>query len=334
MSIEKMNKSGKFVISLDFELLWGVRDKMTIDDYGDNILGVWKALPKMVELFESFEIKATFATVGFLFAATKEELLQYSPIQKPAYTHKILSPYNGHFDQLKTDESIDKFHYATELIELLKEHPKQEIASHTFSHYYCLEQGQSKEDFKNDLMAAINIAASKNISLNSLVFPRNQFNEEYLEILKEVGIRSYRGNEHSWFYQADKNEKENLLKRAFRLLDAYINISGPNTYDFEETKQTTPYNIPSSRFLRPYWPSLKLFEKLRLTRILNSMTYAAKNNQIYHLWWHPHNFGIYQDENFIFLSKILTHYQSLKTQYGFESLTMNELSNSLIKHHE
>lgn len=31
---------GAFVISLDFELMWGVRDKRTIADYGRNILGV------------------------------------------------------------------------------------------------------------------------------------------------------------------------------------------------------------------------------------------------------------------------------------------------------
>ena len=35
---------GALVISLDFELLWGVRDKRTIADYGPNILGVRKAV--------------------------------------------------------------------------------------------------------------------------------------------------------------------------------------------------------------------------------------------------------------------------------------------------
>src|SRR5450631_2733915 len=34
---------GAFVISLDFELMWGVRDKRTIADYGRNILGVRRA---------------------------------------------------------------------------------------------------------------------------------------------------------------------------------------------------------------------------------------------------------------------------------------------------
>jgi len=324
-----MYDSGNFVISLDFELLWGMRDKVTIAEYGDNLLGVWEALPKILDLFEKFEVKTTFATVGFLFAYSKEELVRYSPVNKPKYEHKNLSPYNGHFDLIKENELIDKYHYATSLIALLKNYPKQEIASHTFSHYYCLEKGQTKEDFRNDLMAAVNIAASKNITLKSLVFPRNQIHEDYLDVLEEVGICSYRGNEKSWFYRAESNNQETLFKRAIRLLDAYINISGHNCYDLEGIHQKKPYNIPSSRFLRPYWQSLKAFEQLRLRRILNSMTYAAKKKRLYHLWWHPHNFGIYQEENLVFLSKILTHYQLLNKEYGFESLTMNELAESI-----
>jgi len=40
---------GAFVISLDFELLWGVRDKRTIADYGANIRGVRDAVPALLD---------------------------------------------------------------------------------------------------------------------------------------------------------------------------------------------------------------------------------------------------------------------------------------------
>ena len=39
-----INKSGKFVISLDFELLWGLREKVTANNYKYNILGVWEVI--------------------------------------------------------------------------------------------------------------------------------------------------------------------------------------------------------------------------------------------------------------------------------------------------
>jgi hypothetical protein len=62
---------------------------------------------------------------------------------------------------------------------------------------------------------------------------------------------------------------------------------------------------------------LKILDGLRLYRIKSGMTHAAKNNLTYHLWWHPHNFSINQDENFSF-RKILTHYEILNTKYNFQ----------------
>jgi hypothetical protein len=59
------------------------------------------------------------------------------------------------------------------------------------------------------------------------------------------------------------------------------------------------------------------------------MTYAAKNNLVYHLWWHPHNFGVNLDQNIIMLNKILLHYKNLNKKYNFESITMSDLSNKL-----
>lgn len=54
-----------------------------------------------------------------------------------------------------------------------------------------------------------------------------------------------------------------------------------------------------------------------------------KNNTVFHLWWHPHNFGKYQDENFAVLQKILEHYQYLNKEYGYKSMSMGDLSNYL-----
>src|SRR2546426_12614664 len=59
--------SPTFIISLDFELFWGVRDVTTLDRYGANLRGVRDAIPAMLRLFSERGIRATWATVGFLF---------------------------------------------------------------------------------------------------------------------------------------------------------------------------------------------------------------------------------------------------------------------------
>ena len=321
--------SGSFVISLDFELLWGVRDMMGPEDYGEHIQGVFDIFPRMLELFDSYGIKATFATVGFLFADSREEMEQYFPSEKPSYLNPHLSPYNGHFQKVGVSEADDRYHFATSLLEMLRDHPDQEIGTHTFSHYYCMEDGQTAEEFRADIRAAVEIARSKDIELKSLVFPRNQMNATYLRICKELGIETYRGNEKSWYYSSSKGRAFDILRRLMRLSDSYMNLSGHNIYNKEELGNEAPYNIPSSRFLRPYNPYLKAFEGLRLKRILRGMKQAAKDGELYHLWWHPHNFGKFQDENLRFLEKILQHYQTLTKNYGFRSRTMGEIAEEL-----
>lgn len=321
---------GKFIISLDFELMWGVRDKKNMSSYGNEILGVHTVIPKLLQLFNVYNINGTFSIVGFLFFNSKEELLDHIPTFVPNYSDPNLSPYNGYIHNLEDDVVNDVYHFAPNLIDEIKKSPGQEIGTHTFSHYYCLEANQTIEEFRADITNAI-IAANKfNTKLTSLIFPRNQYNKEYIKVCNELGIICYRGNESSWLYSAKNGKEDTLIRRAFRLIDAYINISGHNC-STQSLNQKLPINIPSSRFLRPYSKKLRFIEKFRFLRIKRGMTYAAKNNLTYHLWWHPHNFGVNQEENFKFLEKVLNHYQFLNSKYNFKSYTMSGLVNNLFE---
>ncbi len=321
--------NGKFIISLDFELYWGVRDKLSVQQYGENIKGVHQVIPKLLDIFSKYEVNATFATVGLLFFETKQEMLEGLPARKPNYLNSNLSPYD-HINNIGNSYKEDVYHFAPQLIRLLQQHPKHEIATHTFSHYYCLEKGQTVADFKADLEAAKNAAAKFGIELTSFVFPRNQFNDDYLAACTKAGITAIRGNETSWLYAARNDEAESLLRRFGRLADAYVNTSGHHCFDARSISPTLPINIPASRFLRPYSSKLKMFDGLRLKRITSAMSYAAKSGLVYHLWWHPHNFGVNQDENFAFLEKILQQYQQLHQHSEFQSCTMRSLANEII----
>lgn len=321
-------EKGNFVISLDFEIYWGVRDVQKLDQYRNHLLGVRTVIPGLLHLFNKYHIHATFATVGFLFFNDKEELLAGLPERKPKYTDSHLSPYEGHFNEVGKDETDDLFHFAPSLIKMIQQ-SGQEIGCQTFSHYYCLESGQTIEDFRDDLRAAKRIAEKRGLTLKSFVFPRNQYNEAYLKVCKEEGIISYRGNEISWLYKAKDLESETFFRRGIRLMDAYFNLSGHHCYELVYPKDGEPGNIPASRFLRPYSRRLSFLESWRLKRITKSMTHAAKNGLTYHLWWHPHNFGINLTENLAFLEKILQHYQKLAAKYAFNSVNMTELAEQL-----
>jgi len=322
--------TGKFVISLDFELFWGVRDKRTIENYGTNILGVQLAIPAMLSLFEKYGVKGTFSTVGFLFAKNKEELLASCPEMKPLYHEANLSPYNS-FDAVGNNEQDDPYHFGYSLLQQIKENNNHEIGTHTFCHYYCLEPGQTPEAFRQDLLAAKKIAATRGIIVRSLVFPRNQFNEEYLSVCREVGIDSYRGNPTSWLYAGRNKNDESLLRRAFRFVDTYLNLTGHHCHTKEYVMSFLLPNIAASRFLRPFSPKLAILDGLRLRRIKRAMLHAAKHKKLFHLWWHPHNFGVNLQQNINFLEKILQYHQQLQQDYQFSSITMSGLTDEISK---
>ena len=61
------------------------------------------------------------------------------------------------------------------------------------------------------------------------------------------------------------------------------------------------------------------------------MTVAAKKKKIYHLWWHPHNFGKDMDKNFEILEKLLAHFQVLRKKYNMQSLSMIEICTDHLK---
>lgn len=55
------------------------------------------------------------------------------------------------------------------------------------------------------------------------------------------------------------------------------------------------------------------------------MTRAAQRGEVYHLWWHPHNFGNYPHQSMEGLTRILNHYDHLKARHAMQSCTMSEL---------
>ena len=313
---------GIFTVSLDFELYWGIRDKVDLETCASRLLGARDAIPRLLDIFAGSGVHVTWATVGFLFFDEKDELLAHLPARVPNYVEQHLSPYD-HVHRIGRNERQDPFHYARSLIRRIVQYPGQEIGTHTFSHYYCLEPGQALEEFRADLDAAHAAAGRLDIQLKSLVFPRNQWRPDYLAACAETGIRALRGHEQGWMYRPASG-RESHAKRALRLVDSYVNISGHHGQKLLR-EQGGITNMPSSRFFRPFRPSLARLTPLHVARIRTSMDYAARHGLLFHLWWHPHNFGTCQVENLQMLGNVLAHFAALKDEHGMQSRSMGEL---------
>ncbi len=306
-----------FVISLDFELLWGVLDTKG-PEYYKNLRNVHKVVPLLLDLFEKYEVCCTWATVGALLCENNDELLKYMPKLKPTYKAQGICNLSS-VEYLNS--SFVPLLYVPNLIKKILEHRNQELGSHTFSHYYTLEEGQSLQQFEADLEAQNQIMSKYIENCHSIVFPRNQVNPDYLEACKKYEFSVYRGTPSHWAYSSTSKFEQSQLARVFRLVDAYIPL-WDCTQKIQKDERSGIVNVPGSLFFRPYSSKFCFFENLKLRRIKKGMTKAAQTGRLFHLWWHPHNFGSNVSKNLEQLEDLLLHFNFLKEKYGFNSMTM------------
>jgi hypothetical protein len=209
-------------------------------------------------------------------------------------------------------------------VETIRQAPRQEIGTHTFSHYYCLEPGQERSHFGADLSAACAIANRFGVELRSIAFPRNQENPAYRQVLLDHGITTYRGNPAWPWRAATTRGNRAALVRAARLGDAYVGVTAAVPLRWHEVVQRDGLaNVRATGFLRPFNPRIPALEELRLRRIVAGIERAARERTITHLWWHPSNFAVHTDRCIAFLRRILIAVTRCRTAFGMLSLTMD-----------
>lgn len=312
--------TSKLVISLDFEMFWGVADVQTLATYGANVKGEWKAVPRLLALFRRYGIKVTWATVGMAMCRHYQHWRAIRPTLLPHYVQPAKSPYA--MDRLVRDHP-DLF-FARPLVQQILATPGQELATHTYSHFYCGDPAATPEQFAADLACAQDVAAELGVRCRSLVFPRNQLVGKFLSVLPGAGIEVYRGNTEHWLYQSGDAVKGGIAGRALRFADACVPISGNRSVSVAHHGELV--NVPASFFFYPWSKQQRAAAPLRLFRLKRGMTAAAQNGDVCHLWWHPHNFGVNLEKNLALLESVLQHYAMLADRYGMESACMGDFA--------
>ena len=319
-----MDKPGTLIVSLDFELFWGMQDCAALDDYRENIFGARKAIPQLLQLFARHDIHATWAIVGCLFAQDRTEVEPFFPALRPEYEKAELSTYRC-FEQ--GDESREpQCFYAPEMIAEIARRNGQEIASHTFSHFYCREAGQTIRQFEADMRASLAIAQAHGYRLTAVVLPRNQCEPEYVQVLGKLGFTAYRDEENDWIHE--KIPFRPLL-RLLRLADVYLPLTGQGGY--VPQMEAGVVNLTGSRMYKPYMKPLAILERMKIYRIKRQMLHAARKGLTFHLWWHPHNVGIRTDLHMRQLEEIFAYYDLLREKYGMRSLNMREAAEECLR---
>jgi peptidoglycan/xylan/chitin deacetylase (PgdA/CDA1 family) len=322
---DEINNTPAFVISLDFELFWGVSHSRSIDNYRPNIEGVWRAVPAMLALFKQYGVHATWATVGMLMCKDYKHWCDMRPSVMQTYVGGCFKNYS--IAALARDNP--KLFFGRPLVEQILAADGQEIASHTYSHFLCDKADISVEYLAADIKCTQAIFNEFGIKPTSVVFPRNQVHDGYKNLLFVAGFTAYRGNQDHWIYQ--NGHQVPYIGRFLRFTDAYLSYTGNHVSQWTKKIPIDELtNIPASKFLRPSLsPTL---DDLLINRIKGGMLEAARTNGLYHLWWHPHNFGKDTETNLKNLEKLLKYYQILNQKFGMRSMSMKEVSESWKRH--
>ena len=311
------------MISLDFELGWGNLQRMEVDPaYRQCVLNARHVVPKLLELFEEFDVSATWAVVGILFGDDRREWRGKAGAGPKA---DFVPP--GLDLSRPLDESTNPELLAPSLVREIVRARKHEIATHTFSHFFWMDGDGSEEAFRQELKAARKVAEWWKAPLRSIVFPRNQYEPVLAPILLAEGVTAYRGNPRSrmWEFE-DSSDANRSWRRAGRLLDAYLPVLPRRTVGWNEVLEPAGVsNVRASFFLRPFTPALRSLEGLRLARMKGCLRAAAERGEILHLWWHPHNFGSHMAENLAFLRSLLEAFDAYRTSHEMKSLTMSHV---------
>lgn len=263
------------VISLDFELRWGLLDVLGADAsrYRTNLEGVRDAVPRLLEAFASRGVGATWATVGALACEGWDEWAERVPAP-PRYADPALRWR----DELRQIDPSGRLHFAKDLVELIAQTPGQELASHTFAHVYVREPGFTREDAVADTDAMVRLFQERWGTVpRSLVFPRNQ--TAFQDVFEERGITAWRDNPQTFYWAATAAAEQSKTARVLRLVDAVAPLG----------RRAAPARAQrASYFVRMGLP--EAMWRLHRQRMVREAK-ALRDDEAMHLWWHPHNMG-------------------------------------------
>lgn len=313
---------GHFYLSLDFELLWGLRHRMSKADFKRKGEQTREGVLRMLNLFEQYSTRTNWGVVGLLFCESQEEMLAaIEKMQEKVGDHFYLEELQRYIEaQVGNDETADRLHFANTLIDTIGSSGLHEIGTHSFTHAPFTDEGFSDAFFAADLQAAVDIGRQKGYEVQSLIFPWNKYGPAHLDACREMGINYYRTVEKSPLH----HRAHQLPYRMGRWAENYLPLCDKVSRNSFVPGNKAPQAVPATRFFCPRLFHRPLFRQLQMRRMGAEMKKAARTGSVYHVWWHPHNFSNDLEASLQQLEQLLVLYAQLRDEYGFTAVSFSD----------
>jgi len=305
---------GKFVISLDAEYAWGRISDPKVKNFAPLFEQTRLVNRRLLTLFDQYEIPVTWALVGRM-------------IEDPAApTSHFQSDLKNYFSNISSatiyNDSVlnradNSFVFDDQLVQQIKAAKvKHELATHTYNHIFFDEE-LDKTKIAADLDAALALAKQNEFSISSIVFPRNKVN--HLQELQARNIQYYRAPDIFRYAQ-----KKGKLNRLLNIMDQLMPVA---PMVVEPKLKSGMVAIPGSLLFRvPHFGAKRFYPFGMLTqKAIRGLHSAVKHKKIFHLWFHPFNFGYRIEEHFKALEAVLKVAKQLRNNNQLELQTMQTI---------
>ena len=318
--MNRVLERGTFLLSIDTELAWGAVHNGQCERRQTEYRLTRGVIGRLLELLERYNIRATWAVVGHLFLREchPADGVKHPEILRPEYSWLSGDWFDA--DPCTSLEAASNW-YGKDIVEqILSCKVPQEIGCHTFSHIIVGDPGCKRESIESELRLCCLEAEKFGLVLQSFVFPRNSVG--HLERLAEAGFIAFRGPAPSWFERLP-----GMVSRIGHLLDNLLPLSPPAVLPQREMGL---WNLPASYYYPPtnrWWGLIPV--SLRAYKVKQGLRQAAKQQRLFHLWFHPFNLASNPERLLGGLEKIFAEFCRYRDAGLLDNFTMGELAHSL-----
>lgn len=313
---------GTMVLSLDLELSWGRFDKIPVEVLGAESLAERRAIKRFLALLDQYEMPATWAMVGHLMLdGCARDCNGHAHAETMPHAQYSWYPRDWYSCDPCTNVSLAPGWYGPDILEWIRAAKvRHEIGSHSFAHILFGDPECSVSSAEADIKAAMEAAASKGITLNSFVFPRNRVG--HLETLKRLGLSAYRGDAPA------VGKVYGLALKPLNLLRQVLALP----MEPVRPEETLPglWNIPESHFFLARKGIRKILPRgSQALRAKRSIDMAVRTGRLYHMWFHPFDLLTDSDAMFSGLETVFAHARRLREKGLLDVLTMGDYARRL-----
>lgn len=306
-----MTETGVFTLSLDTELAWGSFDKDGVSKYGEAYRETPRVVERTCELFDEYNVTATWAFVTHLFTDCDGHETDGGAAAYDSGRRSWLAraPCSTGVQQ--------SLWYAPEMLATVRDcKTTQDIGLHGFSHLVFGDH--SRVAAKAELTAAVTAAREVGVDPSSFVYPRNEI--AHTDLLARHGINVFRGRDARWYEHMPFAK----IRKPLRFVDE-VTVRPPSAVTPSERDGVVC--LPGSQIFRPrHGPWAWTPAESQAQRARKGMDRAVETGGVFHLWWHPFNLAGDVDSHLAMLEDILAYMDSLRADDELEIMSMSDVA--------